>query len=134
MVGTHPEDETLRVLASQKSNLSEPPPALAYKVMCAANGAAKVEYRGIVDVGADSLLWGTEERSLLGEAMQFLRQELGEGPMAARRVTQRAREKGIAERTLRRAREAICNKPERSGDEWIWSLPGKESRRAGQDP
>ena len=56
LVGVHPEDETLRVLAGQKSNLSPMPESLAYRIATGANGAARIEYAGASTANADALL------------------------------------------------------------------------------
>ena len=89
LVGVHPEDEQMRVLAGQKSNLSPMPDSLAYRIATAANEAARIEYAGTTEAKADTLLrtpQDAEERSALGEAIQFLRDELSEGPMWAKAV------------------------------------------------
>ncbi len=75
VVGRHPEDEKLRVLAGQKNNLSLPPESLIYGIESAANGAARVVYKGTTDTNADQLLRAPvneEEKSALDEAKEFI--------------------------------------------------------------
>ncbi|MEJ7871284.1 MAG: AAA family ATPase [Rubrobacteraceae bacterium] len=133
LVGVHPEDENKRVLAGQKSNLSPMPDSLAYRIVTAANGAARIEYEGVTEAKADTLLRtpaDAEERSALGEAIQFLRDELKDGPVWAKSVNERARKLEISEASLRRAKGALSVQSSKEGDEgWSWNLPGKASRK-----
>ena len=48
-----------------------------------------------------------EERSALGEAVEFLREELSDGPVMARSVKERSRRYRTAKRTLMRAKSAL---------------------------
>jgi RecA-family ATPase len=136
LVGQHPEDEDLRVLAGQKSNLSPPPKSLAYKITEAPNGAARIEYKGVTDAKAETLLSvavNPEERSALDEAIQFLRDELRGGPVMVNAIKQRARNSGITERTLLRAKRALSVISQKEGDGgWSWHLPGKEDRKGAK--
>jgi hypothetical protein len=133
LVGQHPEDDTLRVLAGQKSNLSAPPESLAYRIVEASNGAARIEYSGVTEAKADAILrtpQDPDERSALGEAVEFLRDELKDGSVMAKSIKERARRFDITDATLRRAKTTLRVKSNREGDEgWSWHLPGKEGRR-----
>lgn len=132
MVGRHPEDESLRVLAGQKNNLSLPPESLVYGIETAANGAARIGYKGTTDTNAQQLLkvpGDEEERSALSEAKEFLLGELEDGPMTARQVKKNARDADVSERTLKRAKQALGVKSEKENDgSWTWSLPLKEAK------
>jgi hypothetical protein len=136
LVGQHPEDEDLRVLAGQKSNLSSPPKSLAYTLTEAPNGAARIEYKGVTEARAEALLSvpkDPEVRSALEEAMEFLRGELHGGPVMANAVKERARSSGISERTLLRAKSVLGVISRKEGDGgWSWHLPGKEDRKAAK--
>ena len=110
VVGQHPEDEELRVLAGQKSNLSEPPDSLAYRVVQAPNGAARVEWAGRSEHKAAALLAmpaDEEDRSALAEAKEFLRDVLRDGPVWSKQVKKEAHAADIADATLRRAKAAL---------------------------
>jgi putative DNA primase/helicase len=70
------------------------------------------------------------ERTSIGEAMNFLRDVLSEGPVSAKSVQHQAKEAGISRATLRRAQKAIGVKARHRGDggtggrgEWIWEMP-----------
>ena len=78
VVGRHPEDDELRVLAGQKNNLSLPPESLAYRIETAENGAARIAYEGVSEATAQQLLRippDEEEKSALSEAKEFLLSE-----------------------------------------------------------
>ncbi len=84
LVARDPEDDRRRVLASLKGNLAEPAPSLAFVLTEAANGAVRGEYRGETHHRPDALLAAPvdpEERSALDEAIEFLRDALGSGPV-----------------------------------------------------
>jgi len=113
MVGVDPADETgqRRVLAPVKCNLGPEPPALAYRVVNdEQRGCARVSWDGISTARAVSLLadlGSPEDRSERDEAAVWLTDYLtdhgGEGRAAD--IFRAARRDGIAERTLKRARE-----------------------------
>jgi len=110
VVGRHPEDDELRVLAGQKNNLSLPPESLAYRIETAENGAARIVYEGVCEATAQQLLRvpeDEEEKSALSEAKEFLLSELKGSPMAARQVKKNAVEADVSERTLKRAKAAL---------------------------
>jgi hypothetical protein len=136
LVGAHPEDEDLRVLAGQKSNLSAMPESLAYRITTGANGAARIEYKGVSAAKADALLrvpQDPEERSALAEALEFLRDELDGGPVMARELKADAKRFDISERTLARAKSTLGVVSRREGLEgWSWHLPGKADRNAAR--
>jgi hypothetical protein len=56
LVAKHPEDDQRRVLASQKNNLAEAPPSLAFALAEASNGAVRVEWKGETPLNANALL------------------------------------------------------------------------------
>ena len=60
--------------------------------------------------------------SALKEAEAWLRELLGAGAMPVKAIIKAAAEAGITERTLRRAREQVCQRPHRVGDHWVWEL------------
>jgi archaellum biogenesis ATPase FlaH len=130
LVAKDPEDEERRVLASAKSNLSRPPDSLAYRLRSAGN-VARVEFEAApVHLTADQLLAaqeGPEGRGALGEAEAFLRDLLVDRPVASKDGLKAAREAGISEITLRRARERLGIRPRRIGFDgaWFWGLPAE---------
>src|SRR5215211_3368779 len=70
IVGRHPDNDELRVLAGQKNNLSLAPESLAYRIETADNGAARIVYEGVSEATAGQLLRAPadeEEKSALTE-------------------------------------------------------------------
>ncbi len=132
VVGRHPDDEEIRVLAGQKNNLSLPPDSLAYRIETAENGAARIVYKGVSEATARQLLAvpaDEEEKSALTEAKEFLLSELKGHPMSMKTVERNAREAGISPRTLKRAKQALAVKSEKESDgSWTWILPSKGAK------
>ena len=128
LVAKHPEDEGRRVLAPLKSNLAQPASSLAFSLTEADNGAVRVEWLGETTYTADALLSAPidpEERSALGEAKEFLREALKDAPLWSNAVKKEAREAGISEMTLRRAKEMLAVRSDKEADgSWSWRLPG----------
>jgi KaiC/GvpD/RAD55 family RecA-like ATPase len=125
----HPEQDGLRVMAPHKSNLAEKQPSLQYVVKSWAidENIGRVEWMGITSHDANSLASGPAspaEKSKQDEAKEFLRDELGEGPMWAKTVYQDADAAGISKGTLLIAKNAMRVRSEKIGTEgWQWSLP-----------
>ncbi|MBX6370111.1 MAG: AAA family ATPase [Rhodospirillales bacterium] len=131
LVAADPKDDSRRVLAVVKSNLAAKPEALAYRLVTdAERDVAKLSWEGPAGYTADELLAtrSEDERSAEDEAEEFLRAELEEGPKPASEVRRAAGQAGIAERTLRRAKDRIGVVARRvggvaSGGYWTWELP-----------
>ena len=102
--------------------------------MTAANGHARVEYAGVTEARADTLLRAPgdyEQKSAMREAMEFLRGELKDGPVAANAIKERAGKQGISDATLRRAKADLRVDSRKQGDgAWVWQLAGKASGKA----
>ena len=125
VVAEDPEDPERRILAANKHNLSRAAPSLAFRVGTAPNGAARVSWGGVSTLTAGDILKepiDPEQKSALSEAKEFLRQKLGEVPVAAEEVKKDARGAGISERTLKRAKSALGVKSRKQGDVWYWVL------------
>jgi AAA domain len=113
MVGIDPADETgrRRVLAAVKCNLGPEPPALAYHLITdPEHGCARVCWDGISDTRASALLsdpGSDEDRSDRDQAAVWLTDYLTDngGEAKGGDIIRAARREGIAERTLRRARD-----------------------------
>src|SRR5215207_5997784 len=128
---TDPEDDARRIMAQHKSNLAQKAPSLVYKIVTSeVHNTARIEWLGTSEYDANGLAADAstpQEKSELDEAKEFLRDELSAGPMWAKQVHRDARESGVAERTLHRAKAAMRVKSEKVGTEgWSWSLPEKE--------
>lgn len=130
LVARHPEDDERRVLAPLKSNLGAAPPALAFKLTEAANGAVVIDWQGEVALSAAELLevpTGAEDRRAGDEAREWLGSLLLNGPVPAKDVTRQAKADGISEATLRRAKKTLGVRSRRTGfgpgSVVVWTLP-----------
>src|SRR5215208_1921626 len=127
LVGPHPDDEDLRVLAGQKSNLGPPPESLKYRIETAENDSARVNYEGTVEMKPQDLLKGPqdeEERSAADEARDFLWSVLAGGVRKeSNSVKAEAKSLGISETTLNRVKRSIGVKSVKIGETWFMSLP-----------
>ena len=131
------EDGSGRVLA-QRGNLAKRAASLAYRIegriIDGPDGpieTSKLVCLGESDARADELLAAvttSEERTERDDAAEFLRVELEDGPRPARDVKASARDAGISERTLARAKSQLGVRSERVGESgrggghWEWSL------------
>src|SRR5215204_493474 len=136
VVGPHPTDEALRVLASQKHNLSMPPESLAYQVTSAPHNphAAVIVYKGVTEMNAKDILKPQveeQERSAMDEAKDFLREVLAAGEKPAADVKSEAESVGVAWGTLKRAKVALGVNPVKRGAFWYWSLLPDDDDPAG---
>jgi AAA domain len=137
LVAKHPEDENRRVLASLKSNLGLLAPSLTFTLAEAANGAARVEWRGETSLTVAALLAAPvapEERSALDEAKEFLRDALGSSPRWSKAVKKEAREADISEIALKRAKSELGVRSVKEVDGWYWQLPQSKEINGNQVP
>jgi hypothetical protein len=134
-VAEDPENPERRLFLPVKLNIARKPPGLAFRLVEAGH-AVRVEWEaGAVDVDVETALAGPEptaERSARDEAKDFLRELLADGPVEADEANQQAREAGISERTLDRAKKTLGVKVDKSGfrGPWLWSLPPKGAKDA----
>lgn len=121
-------DGQRRILAVTKSNLSAEAPALAYRVD-SAGGVPRIRWEGPTQHTATQLVAegasDGEGRGALAEAREWLSDILADGPQPAKEIQRAAREAGISDITLRRAREAIASVMRLgggTGQRWLWAL------------
>ncbi|MBI2321340.1 MAG: AAA family ATPase [Chloroflexi bacterium] len=124
LVAPDPDDATgeRRILACTKSNL------------------VRVEWIEETAHTASQLLaapTGDDERGAMDEAKDWLRSALMTGARPSKDLQREARGAGIADITLRRAREALGIRPQRVGygsaGEWMWALP-TTAEQASSEP
>ncbi len=139
LVASDPDDpdKGRRILVVTKSNLAAMPPALAYHVE-APDQTPLIVWEGQTAHSADALLavrLPDDERSALDEAAAFLIDALAETDLPASEVKAAARQAGIAERTLERARHRAGVLARRHGfgrgAVYMWSLHARQSHEYG---
>jgi putative DNA primase/helicase len=136
LVGRDPEDEQKRALVQTKNNLAPCGEAVGYKLE-----AGHFFWTGESDLTAGrilSVVSNDEERSALTEAVDFLRAALSGGEREVDDVKAEARRAGIAEATLRRARERLSIKASRQGipgtrQRFVWCLPTSDDAQSSAD-
>lgn len=126
-VAPDPADPERRLLLAVKQNLSAPASGMAFRVN-ATSGTARVEWdSGVVNLTANDVLGGTEVQegqSEKQEAIEWLRELLADGPVAAKKVRSDAEAAGLSWATVRRAKDALGIKPQKSTYHggWEWRL------------
>ena len=139
LAAVDPDDatETRRVLAVMKSNLAPIAPALAYTIESVTVespagliATSRVTWGEVTEHTAAQLLAAPandDDRSAIRDAEQVLLEILAGGPVPAREVQAAARQAGISERTLDRAKAArnVVSKREGfgAGSRVLWCLP-----------
>src|SRR5262245_3489912 len=120
MVGRDPDSDDRRIVAHVKSNLAPLGPSLSYTIK-----DGKFEWSGEAPFTAEDLCRGAEDtatRSALKEAKDFLHEVLKKGPVLHQEVLRQAKEQGIAERTLMRAKRSLQVRSKKSEKSWHWQI------------
>lgn len=136
IVANDPDNSARRLFLPAKNNLGNDQSGLAFSIEPHAVGNGIETSRVVweaepVAVTADEALapeLANEERSAADEAIGWLRDLLDDGPLKASDVQKDARQAGIGDKALRRARERLGIKPRKrhfSGG-WEWALPSHE--------
>jgi len=142
VVGKDPQAENRRVLASTKNNLAIPASSLMFGLEEAESGSVRVNWLGSSAVSAKDLLatpQDHEHADARSEAVEFLNEVLADGPLPAKQIIEEADDAGIAEKTLRRAKnllDVIVYRENTTGEKrgsgrWLWKLPMVELVKGG---
>jgi AAA domain/DnaB-like helicase N terminal domain len=146
LVGIDPDDPESAVLAPTKHNLAKRPESLKYRVIEASwelNGGrkitvSKIAWRGTSERTAQELVGppqNEDELSAEEEATEFLRQELIDGPKAAKQVQAQAKARGLSWRTVRRAKKKadVISRKDGYQGEWVLEISKvAKNSKAGQ--
>ena len=134
LAGCGADDEAERALVHIKSNLAGVGPTLAYTI-----DEQGFRWAGASALRASDLLAPEatgNDLSSLDEARAFLRSLLGAGPVTTTEIWTAARQAGIAEHTLRRAKQLEGIVARRQGygpgGSWRWSLDGPPAAPEGE--
>lgn len=118
IVGRIKDKPEIRVICQTKSSLAPEAKSLAFR-LSEENG---FEWIGDYDVTADELLSGTAKGAKKQAAIEFLENTLANGPLPQTELTELAKQQGIADRTLRTAKDELGVKSKRANNQWYWSL------------
>jgi len=138
LLGRDPDDPhgNRRILAHAKSNVGPLASSLAFTIDGVTLPSSGVETARISEAGRsphraeDLLSIDRRERGVqLDRATAFLHEELHEGPRLVKELIERAKQSGISEQTLKRARQALGVESTKLNFDrgWSWSLPVAES-------
>jgi hypothetical protein len=124
LVGQTPDKG--RAVVHLKNSVGELGPSLGFEIQ-----HGRFFWRGEVDTKAGDILAPDapeEDKTALDEAAEWLQEVLSEGPATAKEVLKAAKEAGIAERTLYRAKARLgvqVKRDTRPGEKtgpWVWIL------------
>ena len=135
-VGRDPDDSDpngRRIVVPVKSNLSEPAPALAFRLT---DGRFTWDEQPPADVDVDEVFGGvhSDDQVEREDAKAFLLEVLADGPVPSKEIERDAKANGIAQRTLFRAKSSLSVQATRigfgPGGAWQWRLPVDDSSKA----
>ena len=135
LVGRDPQDPKRRVLTMLKANLSTESSGVAYRIQSNESGLPVIGWEaGPVDLSPEDLL-GHESGFVhreRGDAKEWLRKTLANGPVDSVEIEQLALNAGHRERTLSRAKKELGVKSRRVSGEgiWQWYLPDQHCQTA----
>jgi hypothetical protein len=125
LAGESGDDPSLRAIIHTKCNYSAKGPAIGYDIV-----DGRFLWTGHSPLTSEDILRSessSEERSAVKEAEDYLRDRLSGGPAATKEVEADARQAGIAQATLRRARARLGVKSRKCGyktGQWELFLSG----------
>lgn len=133
LLGPHPTETGLRVIARIKGNLSPQPAALGFRfetVVLPTGPTARLSWIGEVEVDTVELLkhhGGKKQGQALDSAKTWLASQLLNGAKPAQVIEQAAVKEGISESTLKRAKHSLGVKSDRTSfaGGWLWEFPSK---------
>jgi hypothetical protein len=133
------ENAARRMILPVKNNLTAERSGLAYSIKQNGDGMGIVQWETApVTMHADDalakLIPSNTKSTALGEAVDWLRDQLRDGARPANAVREAAKKDGIKDRTLDRAKRELKVVATRDGfgGPWVWMLP--EHRSAPTDP
>lgn len=137
VVGRDPQDHEKRVLASIKLSVGREPPAQGFVI----GDDGTLMWTGPTDVNPTDLMDGESQEvsQAKAEAVDYIRDELANGPKPSGEIFAEGRAAGITEKTLRRAAKTLgINRNDgtmyRDGDgPWMWCLRSLKTE-VGQPP
>jgi archaellum biogenesis ATPase FlaH len=127
LVAQHPDDPDLKIVAHVKHNIAPRGTSWVYElVQEVPDGVPVLKWIGPSDLTVEDLMGADDgdRKSALDEAIDFLREELKDGSKPVAEIEARGQARGIAKRTIDRARKEIGANAKKVKGHWILSLPG----------
>lgn len=111
LVAKHPDDESIRVFSTLKMNLAPEGPSLTYRVVSDATySVGKVEWMGVLDMGAQEVLDGPSEGGSRQDITDVMLNAVKDGPKTWAAVKVILAEAGLSHRTAERHRHKVLEK------------------------
>jgi hypothetical protein len=131
LVGADPDQPQKRAITQTKNNLGPLAESLGYIIEpdSTSPSGARFAWTGQSDLTAERILSplrNEDEDEKVGrkEATDFLREALANGPRHSKEIFGEARQCGISERTINRAKAKLGVTTTKQGREkWVWALP-----------
>ena len=146
LIGADPDQPHKRAITQTKNNLGPPAGSLGYVIESDPDSpsGARFYWTGQSDLTAERILSqvrndGEEEATGRREAVEFLKETLADGPRPAKEIQTEARQCGISERTLNRAKAALGVQSKKQGGtfggrrDWLWELPAEDCQPVPED-
>lgn len=130
LVGADPDDPSRRAVVQIKNNLAAHGPAIGYTLEDGCfywTGESDLTKERILAAATDE-----EERGTIADAVDFLRAALATGARDSQGIKDEARQGGISDATLRRAKGRLkvrvrkVGAPGSHSQKWVWELPAAE--------
>lgn len=132
LVGRHPENPQLRVLARTKSNLGAELGSLMYRILVEQD-TPRIQWEGPCSFSARDLLRATKTPQGLDGASEFLLTVLADGAKPSVEIADLAEQEHIALPTLRRAKKKEGIIAYKTAEGWYWRLPNGPSAETVND-
>jgi archaellum biogenesis ATPase FlaH len=126
LVAQHPDDPEQKIIAHVKHNIAPRGTSWVYElVQEAPDGVPVLKWIGPSDLTVEDLMGADDgdRKSALDEAIDFLHEELKGGPKPVAEIEAKGQARGIAKRTIDRARKEIGVNAKKGKGGWILSLP-----------
>lgn len=120
-IGLVDEDENLRAVVHNKSNLAPPGVSIAFSL----DPVSGFSWQGEYDISIDELLSGKRQspENQFTKSCRFIKTILSGGAVAATDIMEQAEEQGISPKTLNRAKSALGAISVKRVDGWYWEMP-----------
>jgi AAA domain-containing protein/DNA primase RepB-like protein len=137
LAGIDPDEPSRRAIVQTKNNLAPHGEAIGYMLE-----GGQFYWTGASDLTAGRILSAVsdeEERGTIAEAMDFLRTALSDGARDSKAVKDEAKQAGVSEATLRRAKDRLKVRVKKVGlpgshfQKWVWELSTEGAQLPSED-
>lgn len=116
-------EKDLRYFVPGKINLVKPPPGIGFRVETHQNKRGYVVWGEMTDLSADDIVRGADDMQQGEKAELWLANLMKSGPSESTLAMQKAKEAGLSETTINRAKKKLGIASEKKGNSWFWMPP-----------